>query len=121
MMKTNRYARKRKHKRELEKKFAKGYSYGSGQYDVGWLKRKLIDEAENADDWWSRKHPPRNRGWEYWKTYYLSGRRQMAKKYTDKCIRQKYRQMIHHYDPEDVTAPRGADYEKEYDYFWTIW
>ena len=63
----------------------------------------------------------RNNGWEYWTEWYMSGRRQYAKKYSDKRIRQKYRQMISNMDPEDVTTLRGADYEKEYDYAWTVW
>ena len=29
--------------------------------------------------------------------------------------------MIKCIDPEDVIAMRGADYEKEYDYMYTIW
>lgn len=119
-MNANRYARKRRHKRELEKKYAKKYAYGSGQYDVQWLREKLRREAQE-DNWWIRKHPPKNNGWEYWRIYYLSGRRGYAKKYSDKRIRQKYRQMIRHLDLEDVTALRGSDYEKEYDYNWTIW
>ena len=56
-MKANRYARKRRHKRELEKKYAKKYAYGSGQYDVQWLREKLRREAQE-DNWWIRKHPP---------------------------------------------------------------
>ena len=121
-MKTNRYANKRKHKRELEKKYAKGYAYGSGQYDVKFLKQKLVSEANaEENEWWRRKHPPRNNGWEYWRTYYMTGMRQYAKKYSDKKIRQKYRRMFRKEDLEDIAALRGADYEKEYDYTWTIW
>lgn len=119
----NRHARKRRHKRKMEKHYAEKYYYGgTSTGDVRKLRDKLMREAEEeSDSIWSRKHPPRNRGWEYWKIYYLTGRRQYAKKYSDKHIRQKYRAMINHMDPEDVTAPRGADYEKEYDYTYTIW
>ena len=116
MNRLNRHAMKRRHKRETEKKYAKGYAYGSGQYDVGRLRRKLMAEAAEGD-----RHGLRNNGWEYWQVYYLTGRRQYAKKYSDKRIRQKYRIMIRQMDPDDVTAPRGADYEKEYDDAWTIW
>lgn len=122
-MKMNRYARKRKHKREMEKKFAQKYAYGrSGMYNVRILRDRLEREAQSEEyAWWRKKHPPRNNGWEYWRTYYMTGMRQYAKKYSDKKIRQKYRRMIRRLDPEDVTAPKGADYEKEYDYNWTIW
>jgi len=121
MNRLNRHAMKRKHIREQEKKYAKGYCYGRrGQHSISYLRDKLREEAAE-DNWYNRRYPKRNGGWEYWKSYYLTGPRQFAKKCTDRRIRQKYRQIIHHYDPEDVTAPHGADYEKEYDYAWTIW
>lgn len=117
-MKSNRYSRKRRHKQKLEQQYANKFGY----YHVKSCRDKLIREAEEgADSWWRRKHPPRNKGWEYWRVFYLSGKRKFAKRYTDKHIRQKYRQMMCHYDPEDVTAPKGADYEKEFDYAWTVW
>ncbi len=93
--------------------------YGSVQ-NLSLFEDKLRREAEE-DHYWNRKHPPRNGGWEYWREYFFTEERQYAKKYSDKRIRQKYRQLIKKMDPEDVTAPRGADYEKEYDYAWTIW
>lgn len=120
MTRLNRHAMKRHHIREQEKRFAKSYSYGSGQYDVNWLRRKLEADAQE-DHWWNRKHPKRNGGWEYWHMFDLTGRRQFAKKYSDKRIRQKYRQLIKKRDPEDVPSLHGADYEKEFDYNWTVW
>ena len=94
---STRYTNKRIHKRKMEKKFANHWYYGRTRPgDVKLLREQLMREAE-------------------------TGRRQYAKKYSDRRIRQKYRQLIHNLDPEDVTAPRGADYEKEYDYNWTIW
>lgn len=119
MMKRNRYAMKRIHKRKLEERFAKRYM--ASPCNVRLLRDRLIREAEESESWWLVKHPPRNKGWEYWQAFDLSGRRGFAKKYSDKRIRQKYRQMIKKMDLEDVTAPRGADYEKEFDYTWTIW
>lgn len=119
MAKMNRYARKRRHKRNLERQYANQYHNGSS---VRVLRDKLMLEAEeHADSWWYKKHPPRNNGWNYWQICYFTGMRQYAKKYSDKRIRQKYRQMIKKLDPEDVTAPKGADYEKEFDYNWVIW
>jgi len=121
MRRMNRYAQKRRHKRELEKKYARGYGYGTHrEYDVKALRRRLELEAQE-DCYWNRKHPPRNNGWEYWKLYDMTGMRQYAKKFSDKRIRQKYRIMIRKMDPEDAFVPQGADYEKEYDYEYTIW
>lgn len=118
-MKTNRYARKKRHKRKMEEEYATKYWFGC-PCNVKLLRDKLKNDA-CEDNWYNRRHPPRNNGWEYWKIWYISGARQYAKKYSDKRIRQKYRQMIRKYDPDDVTAPKGADYEKEYDYNWTVW
>lgn len=119
----NRHAKKRRHKHKLEEQYARKYYYGgSCPADVKRLRQKLMAEAEEDDgSIWYRKHPPRNRGWEYWKIYYLTGRRQYAKKYSDRRIRQKYRQIMHNADPEDITALQGSDYEKEYDYYYTIY
>lgn len=123
MARMNRYARKRRHKRRLEKRYADMYCYGcSATCSVRKLRDRLMREAEEEiDSYWYKKHPPRNNGWEYWRSYYLSGPRQFAKKYTDKRIRQKYRRMIRKFDPEDVHVPRGSGYEKEFDYAYTIW
>lgn len=120
MARINRYAMKRKHKRELEKKYATQYRFGS-PCNVRILRDELMRKAEEEDSWWLKKYPPRNNGWEYWKSWDLSGARGYAKKYSDKRIRQRYREMIKKMDPEEIIAPRGADYEKEYDYLWTIW
>lgn len=118
MNRKSRYFQKREHKRKLKKKYAVKY---------GWSNVRLLqdkeerDAEEYKDTYWGRKHPPRNNGWTYWRIWYISGRRGYAKKYSDKRIRQKYRQMVRKQDPDDVTAPRGADYQKEYEYNWTVW
>ena len=115
MVHLNRHAMKRRHKREVQKRYMRKYG---GPQSLKMFEDKLRHEAE--EDWYW-KNPPRNGGWDYWTEWYMSGRRQYAKKYGDKRIRQKYRQMIKKMDPEDVTAPRGSDYEKEFDYNWIIW
>lgn len=120
-MKKNRYAMKRRHKLELQKSYMLGYSHGRNQSLKLFADELREIEDRYADTLWGRKHPARNGGYEYWKKTYLTGSRQVAKKYSDKRIRQKYRRLIHHMDPEDVTLPQGADYEKEFDYIWTVW
>ena len=119
-MRDNRYAQKRNHKRKLQKHYATLYAYP--YRSVNKLRDYLIREAEEDNgSYWRRKHPPRNRGWEYWRVWYLSGQRKVAKKYTEKAIRQKYRRMLHSADLEDIHALKGAEYEKEFDYAHTIW
>ena len=119
-MRDNRYAQKRKHKQKLQEHYATLYAYP--YRSVNKLRDYLILEAEaDKDTYWRRKHPPRNHGWEYWRIYYVTGRRKIAKKYTNKAIRQKYRMTLHTEDLEDIQAMKGSDYEKEFDYAWTIW
>lgn len=116
MARINRHAMKRKHKRFLEKKFARTYGYGS-VWCVETLRDKLIAEAN--DDylvWLLHANNIRNGGWEYWKTWYMSGRRGFAKKWSNKRVRQQYRQMIHNADHEDIIALRGSGYRDMYDY-----
>lgn len=117
----NRNARKRRHKRIQQEKYMKKYSGGSASNLKLFEQKKRDDAEEYADSLWGRKHPARNGGWEYWQQWYISGRRKFAKKCSNKRIRQKYRIMSEHMDHDDVPAPQRADYEKEYDYAWTIW
>ena len=62
----------------------------------------------------------RNGGYTYWETYYLSGPRKYAKQATNRKIRAKYRDMIKTTDLEEIQVLSGADYEKEFDYWWTV-
>lgn len=115
MAKLNRYARKRQHKRELKKKHAIAFR----NYDV------------NADeDYCRRSHEEykgckyedvRNDGYNYWDQFYLSGPRKYAKECTNRKIRAMYRALIANEILSEIIAPQGSDYEKLFDYFWTIW
>lgn len=116
MKKLNRHAMMRKHKRNLKKK------YGYGLYSGYRSNTKLHEE------WCREKYGgcrnARNGGYEYWQNYYLTGPRQYAKDCTNRVIRAFYRDLINSLDAdslEDVQALTGSDYEKMYDYNWTIW
>ena len=66
----------------------------------------------------------RNGGYEYWQSYYLTGSRRYAKESTNSVIRAMYRALLNTKDPdslEEVQAFTGSDYEKAFDYDWTIW
>jgi len=112
----NRHAMMRKHKRHLKKK------YGYGLYN-GYRTNLRLHEDEcrqNSKDWPNA----RNGGYEYWQTYYLTGPRQYAKSCTNRAIRAYYRDILRTLaedELEDVQALCGSDYEKMYDYDWTIW
>lgn len=116
----NRHELVRRHKRKMKQKYAvSGWDYCT---NLKLLEAKRRAEVEE-DDWWIRKHPhrARNGGFTYWDYFDISGRRGFAKKQTSKQIRSHYREMLSHMDPEDIPAYKGSDYEKEFDYNWTIW
>ena len=85
------------------------------------IRERVRREAEEDDSYWSRKHPPRNNGFEYWKTYSRSGAKRFAKRHTNRVIRRMYRDKFANKDPEDVVAETNSDYQKEFDYWWCIY
>ena len=116
MRNINRHAMMRKHKRRMKKK------YGYGLYN-GYRTNIRLHEDECRENYGDCKNA-RNGGYEYWQSYYLTGPRQYAKNCTNRVIRAIYRDMLNTLDAdalEDVQALRGSDYEKMYDYNWTIW
>ena len=74
----------------------------------------------------------RNGGYEYWQHCYITGPRTYAKSCTNRAIRAMYRDLLRGLDREcdddarelwgdEIQAMTGSDYEKIYDYDWTIW
>lgn len=118
-MRPNRYARKRKHKRVMKKIHAAKLD----RYDP------QLDEEKSRDDYFDTlvNYPRakwidhRNGGYTYWNRCYLSGRRKFAKQNTNRRIRSQFRDLIANEHPDNIPALRGADYEKWYDYMWTIY
>ena len=111
----NRFARKRQHKRELKLNHARRCGRYSIQHDEE--REKYWNGEFVGCPWYSS----RNDGYEYWHRNYLSGCRKYAKSCTNRRIRSKYRMQIRMMDPEDIMAPQCSDYEKEFDYLWTIY
>ena len=111
----NRYARKLRHKYRLQRSHALRFGYYTVQRD-----------RESETDWnerffGSKWYDPRNKGYQYWQQSCLSGRRRYAKFCTNRRIRSRYRILAKKADPDEIVAPRHADYEKEFDYWWTIY
>lgn len=118
-MRDNRYARKRHHKYELKKKHAVRYN----KYDVGLDERDAREEYANdlASGRVFKWQDPRNGGYNYWIDFSLSGPRSYAKFCTNRKIRAKYRDMLAKQEYEHISALQGSQYEKEFDYWWTIY
>ena len=112
----NRYARKKQHKWELKKRHTKDVynRITTPQYDE--MKMRRSYEEYLGYKW----NDGRNGGYTYWDTCYLSGPRKVAKHATNRKIRAKYRDALANEDPEDIQALSGSDYEKEFDYWWTV-
>lgn len=116
--KHSRYSKMKKHKRMLKKK----YLFHRCDKEFGGNVKLLEDSLSDGEPNYFKRL--RNRGFEYWDQTYISGSRRFAKDMTNGVIRAKYRNMIHRGDPDEMEAAhalRGSDYEKMYDYLWTIW
>ena len=118
----NRYANKRRHKRKLKQRHAMVCDGCRTNLD---LVRQRYQEDD--DFWWWAVHHPRNGGYEYWNQFARSGARRFAKDATNGVIRSRYRDVLRGIDPynedeiEDIQALRGSDYEKMFDFWWTLW
>ncbi len=62
-----------------------------------------------------------NNSLEYWKTYYLSGPRKFARDQTNSALRRKFRDEFASDDYENMYAPQCAEYQKFFDYAYSIW
>jgi hypothetical protein len=117
----NRYANKRKHKRRLKQRHAMLWDGRRTNLDL--VRQRYQDE----DFWWWYNHHPCNGGYEYWKQFGRSGTRKYAKDMTNGVIRSRYRDMLRDIDLDDddaiddIQALTGADYEKMFDFWWTLW
>lgn len=117
--KLNRHALKRRHK-SIQKKRC---MLSDGGYTSD---RKYIETISHC-----APSNPRNGGWHYWRRYDLSARRAIAREMTNRAIRARYRNLLSCLEDEDIEALsdalediralRNAEYQKAYDYNWTVW
>ena len=116
-MRDNRYSRKPQHIYKQKKRHAVRYNHYDAGLDEREERRKFIEDLENGYNW----NDPRNGGYHYWEEFYLTGPRAYAKSCTNRKIRAKYRDMINREDPEHIMGLKGSQYEKEYDFRWTLY
>ena len=112
----NRYARMMLHKRNMKKRYAKQWAYGSGSTD--W--NTLVIQFRNSHPGTDCLQP------NYWKDFYLSGSRQYAKGATNWKLRAKWhndssRILLNYNDESDCSRIFGGEYRKYYDYIGTVW
>lgn len=122
-MKKDQYSRKCQHKRELKRRHATLYGNRSINGDKEKCENDYFEDLDDAEESkYIRNHiDHRNSGYRYWETYYLSGRRKVAKEETNRRIRQKYRIDAMNYESRDVPALQNSEYQKEFDYAWEIY
>lgn len=104
----NGYHRKRIHKQESKNKFAKTWWYGNSAGDWNQM---VIDYLRD----------PEYRSLDYWKTFYLSGCRKVAKTSTSRRLRNIFKSYVAREDYDNIPVLNNADYRKYFDYDWTIW
>lgn len=114
----NRWQRKKQHKRELKR----SYANHNGYFNLREYEQHEKEKYERDKDYWLRRvDDPRNGGYQYWNRWYLSGNRKIARRATERKIRQAFREMLHKMDLEDVRGDSNSDYRKRHDFWWEIW
>ena len=108
----NGYQKKRTHKRKMKQRYMNSWYYGTGTgREMSWPEFKAYAE---------KHYPDSDYVLDYWRTYYLSGRRQYAKRETARRARQQFREMIN--KCADFNDFNGlSPYERLFDYSWEVW
>lgn len=117
----NRWQRKRQHKHEMKKSHANHNGYFNQREYEQRMKEEYERDKDRFGCLWRRWLDPRNDGYKYWRRWYLSGNRKIARRSTERKIRQVFREMLHRMDPEDVRGDSNSDYRKRHDFWWEIW
>lgn len=125
----NRYSNKRYHIDVQKKKFLSGL-YRSSTIGMSY-NQYLATRDEDEREW--RARPYRQGGMpaceQYWSTCYISGPRGYAKDMTSSILRSNWRNMENtlllleddEFDDIDYSIGNNSDYQKYFDYAWTVW
>lgn len=120
--KLNRHARTRRHIDCQKKRYLKTPYLWSA------MGMSFKEYLASLDDFWRHySYGPRKDfmpGCEqYWRYCYLSSAKTFAKKATSKAIRNYWKQQLAHCeDWEEIEAGMNrSDYQKQFDYDWTVW
>ena len=128
-MRKNRYSNKRHHIDAQKKKFLSGLWRSS---TIGMSYEQYLATRSDEEREWRAK-PYKQGGLpaceQYWSTCYVSGPRCFAKDMTSSILRSDWRNMKNalllleddEFDDVDYDIGNNSDYQKHFDYTWTIW
>lgn len=128
-MRKNRYSNKRHHIDVQKKKFLSGLYRSS---TIGMSYEQYLATLNEEERKW-RARPYKQGGMpaceQYWSTCYVSGVRGYAKDMTSNVLRSDWRNMKNalllleddEFDDIDYSIGNNSDYQKHFDYTWTIW
>ena len=128
-MRKNRYSNKRHHIDVQKKKFLSGLWRSStiGMSYEQYLATRSDEEREYRTRAYKQGGLPSCE--QYWSTCYVSGPRCFAKNMTSSIHRSDWRNMKNalllleddEFDDVDYDIGNNSDYQKHFDYTWTIW
>ena len=128
-MRKNRYSDKRHHIDVQKKKFLSGLWRSStiGMSYEQYLATRSEEEREYRTRAYKQGGLPSCE--QYWSTCYVSGPRSFAKDMTSSILRSDWRNMKNalllleddEFDDVDYDIGNNSDYQKHFDYTWTIW
>ena len=128
-MRKNRYSNKRHHIDVQKKKFLSGLWRSStiGMSYEQYLATRSDEEREYRTRAYKQGGLPSCE--QYWSTCYVSGPRGFAKDMTSSILRSDWRNMKNalllleddEFDDVDYDIGNNSDYQKHFDYIWTIW
>ena len=128
-MRKNRYSNKRHHIDVQKKKFLSGLWRSStiGMSYEQYLATRSDEEREYRTRAYKQGGLPNCE--QYWSTCYVSGPRCFAKDMTSSILRSDWRNMKNalllleddEFDDIDYSIVNNSDYQKHFDYTWTIW
>lgn len=128
-MRKNRYSNKRHHIDVQKKKFLSGLWRSStiGMSYEQYLATRSDEERKYRTRAYKQGGLPSCE--QYWSTCYVSGPRCFAKDMTSSILRSDWRNMKNtlllleddEFDDVDYSIGNNSDYQKHFDYTWTIW
>lgn len=115
MIKINRHARRRQHRREMKKR----YALADGFHNVKAHERH--ERERYAENSYLYRRPLRNGGYEYWKRWEWGSRKKYFQRHANAMVRREFREQLAKLDPEDVAALNRNSYKKIFDLGWELW